>query len=229
MPQLEIGGRRIQYSVVRGTSRRYTYLRFGSDLALEVVVPRGRRTDVEALIRERLDWITREYARAADSKRILSRDSVMFDGRPLKLVHLLAPEEGLTPRPEAGEVVISASDSRRAKELVRRWFLKETSAYVTKKVRECGAVLGVSPRRVDVREMSKWGYCTRSGRLSFSWQLIALSEPIREYVVLHELTHLIEFNHSRAFRKRLGTVCPDFRAREKELDLFLPYGRKEVW
>jgi predicted metal-dependent hydrolase len=79
-----------------------------------------------------------------------------------------------------------------------------------------------------VREVRKWGYCTRRGRLSFSWQLAALSDRLREYVVLHELTHLTEFNHSAAFRKRLQLFCPDFRDREKELDLVVPYDRLEA-
>ncbi|MDG6909827.1 MAG: M48 family metallopeptidase, partial [Nitrososphaerota archaeon] len=55
--------------------------------------------------------------------------------------------------------------------------------------------------------------------------LIALSERLREYVVLHELTHLLEFDHSARFRSRLARVCPDFRDREKELDLVAPYDR----
>ena len=83
----------------------------------------------------------------------------------------------------------------------------------------------VSSRRVDVREIGKWGYCTRGGRLSFSWQLIALPERLREYVVLHELTHLSHFDHSPAFKRKLAAYCPDFRDRERELNLVAPYNR----
>ena len=85
--------------------------------------------------------------------------------------------------------------------------------------------MGVSPSRVDVREIGKWGYCTRGGRLSFSWQLIALPERLREYVVLHELTHLSHFDHSPAFKRKLAAYCPDFRDRERELNLVAPYDR----
>ncbi len=58
--------------------------------------------------------------------------------------------------------------------------------------------------------------------MSFNWQLIALPERLREYVVLHELTHLSEFSHSPAFKRKLATVCPDFRLRERELDKIAP-------
>jgi hypothetical protein len=225
LTQFDTGTHKIEYSVVNGPSRRYTYFRFKPDRTLEVSVPRGRRVDVEALLRERLSWIDREYMRYANTKRILGPDQVMFGGHYLRMVYIEDPEEELVPNLGEGEVVIRTSDRRGVRELVRRWFLKETSAYVVRKVRESSPLLGVRPSRVDVREINKWGYCTRSGRLSFSWQLIALPERLREYVVFHELAHLLEFNHSAAFKRRLVSVCPDFRNRERELNQFAPYDR----
>ncbi len=228
MPFFEIGDRKIEYAVVGGASRRYTYFRFRPDMTLEVVLPRGRRTDARSAIKAKLGWILTEYDRMGKTKRILGPDEVMFDGARLRITFTKSTQEELAPNLELGELVVKASDRRALKELVRRWFLRETSEYVVRKVGELSAVLGVRPSRVDVREITKWGYCTRGGRLSFSWQLIALPEPLREYVVLHELTHLLEFNHSRAFKRRLESVCPDFREREKELERILPYDRKAV-
>jgi predicted metal-dependent hydrolase len=101
---------------------------------------------------------------------------------------------------------------------VRRWFLRETSRYVVGKLETLSTVLGVKYRRADVRQIKNWGYCTRDGRLSFNLQLIALPERLREYVILHELAHLSEFNHSSAFKGRLAAFCPDYRQRERELD-----------
>lgn len=225
MPHLDVGSRRIEYSVVKGGSRHYTYFRFRPDMTLEVSVPLGRRVDVEAMIKDRLSWIDRECARAANAKRILGSDRVMFEGQYLRIVYVEDAKEELAPSLATAEVAIRTSDRRRVRELVRRWFLKETSAYVVKKVRESSPLLGVKPSRVDVREISKWGYCTRGGRISFSWQLIALPERLREYVVFHELTHLLEFNHSTTFRKRLASVCPDFRKKERELAQIVPYDR----
>ncbi|HYB45103.1 MAG TPA: M48 family metallopeptidase, partial [Nitrososphaerales archaeon] len=77
-------------------------------------------------------------------------------------------------------------------------------------------------RRADVREIRNWGYCTRDGRLSFSWQLIALPARLRDYVICHELAHLSEHNHSQAFKRRLASVLPDYGQREKELGLTIP-------
>ena len=149
----------------------------------------------------------------------------MYGGETLEVEFAPGAEKDLVVDKARRRVAVKAADARSLREQVRRWFLRESSAYVVRKVAEYSKVMGARPSRVDVREIGKWGYCTRTGRLSFSWQLIALPERLREYIVMHELTHLLEFNHSAAFRRRLKAVCPDFRQRERELDLVVPYDR----
>ncbi|HEV2227263.1 MAG TPA: YgjP-like metallopeptidase domain-containing protein [Nitrososphaerales archaeon] len=227
MPSLYLGAKRIDYAVVKGTSRSYTYFRFRPDLTLEVILPRGRLVDVEKALRDRSVWLQREYEKLSNIRDVLGDNTVMFDGKLLRVVFSLSPGDSLVPDLGRGEVVVYTSERKRLRELVRRWFLRESSAYVVRKVAEMAPKLGVRPSRVDVREMGKWGYCTRGRRLSFSWQLIALPEKLREYVVLHELTHLREFNHSSAFKRKLAVFCPDFRERERELNLVTPYNGLE--
>ena len=224
----ESGQLRIPYSVLRGTSRRYTYFRFRPDATLEVVVPRGRTVDVEDAISGRLSWVRREYERMKKASEILAGGALMYGGVMLHVEFEDGGVEGVAPHVGSGKLTVRTADRRRLKELVRRWFLRESSSYVVAKVREMAPSLAVRPSRVDVREIDKWGYCTRTGRISFSWQLIALPERLREYVVLHELAHLLEFNHSAKFRRVLAQRFPDFRQRERELDLILPYDRKTL-
>ena len=225
MPAIDIGSRRIEYAVKKGASRSYTYFRFRGDLTLEVTVPRGKPVDVEKAIMERRAWLRREFDRLSRTKDVLGRDEVMYDGQMLRVVHAEGPGDSLVPEPSKGTVTLHASDSRRLKELVRRWFLEESSAYVVKMVAQMAPQMGVRPSRVDVREIGKWGYCTRNGRLSFSWQVAALPARLREYVVIHELAHLSHFDHSPAFKRKLAAACPDFRERERELNLVAPYDR----
>ena len=224
MPFIDLGPRRIEYTVIKGASRRYTYFRFRDDLILEVVLPRGTPINVENAILERGAWLRRQHERLSKTRHVLTRDTVMFGGEPLKIV-FEGPGDAVIPDMARRQLVVRTSDLRHVKELLRRWFLKESSAYAVRKVAELAPIVGARPSRVDVREIGKWGYCTRKGRLSFSWQLIALPERLREYVVIHELTHLLEFNHSTAFKRKLAAFCPDFRTREKELDLVVPYRR----
>ncbi|QQG48200.1 MAG: DUF45 domain-containing protein [archaeon] len=223
MPSLDIGENRIDYAILRGAGRHYTYFKFRPDLTLEVVLPRGRRGDAESAIKRKLPWILAERRRLSRARRVLEEGSVMYGGLRMKIVQSNGPGMALSVDEASKEVRVTAEGPASVRELVRRWFLKESSAYVTRKVKELSPRLGVRPSKVDVREIGKWGYCTRTGRLSFSWQLIALPERLREYVVLHELSHLAEFNHSRAFKNKLLSVCPDYRERERELNDFIPY------
>ncbi len=223
MPEIILRGRIVEYTIVKGKTRRYTYLRFRDDEVLEVVAPNPRALDAEATIREQQAWVLRHLDRLSRSSRVLTSESVMFDGARLRIVfEKTEGREGLVPDLPRGEVIIYASGRSVVRELIRRWFLKESSSYVVRNLPLLAKRLGVTYRRADVREIKNWGYCTRDGRLSFSWQLIALPARLREYVLCHELVHLSEHNHSGAFRRKLGSVLPDYRQREKELDSTIP-------
>jgi hypothetical protein len=192
-------------------------------MKLEIVLPRGRTVDLQSAIKSREGWILKHFERLAANPRILDDRAVMYEGNLLSIVFERTEEkEEFLPDPERKEVVVRASDRSRILELVRRWFVRETSRYVVRKLAELSAGLPIKYRRADVREMKNWGYCTRGGRLSFSWQLIALPEALRDYVIMHELAHLKEFNHSAAFKRRLAEFCPDYRARERALDKITP-------
>ncbi len=192
-------------------------------MRLEVVIPRGRAIDVHSAIRSRERWILRRFQRLDGDPKIFDRNTVMYEGRALSLIFEKSLEKEELKLDSLGDqVVIRASDASRIPELIRRWFIRETSRYVIRKLGELSAGIPVRHKRADVRQMKNWGYCTRDGRLSFSWQLIALPESLRDYVIMHELAHLTEFNHSAAFKRRLAELCPDYRKREEALDRILP-------
>jgi predicted metal-dependent hydrolase len=74
---------------------------------------------------------------------------------------------------------------------------------------EMAASLGHQVSRVTIRDQrSRWGSCSPSGRISLNWRLIQVPPSVRDYVLLHELTHLVESNHSPRFWKKLEAVCP---------------------
>jgi predicted metal-dependent hydrolase len=175
------------------------------------------------MIREQQSWVLRHLERISRSSHVLTSDAVMFDGKMLSIrFEKTEGREALVPNLDRSEVAVHASSPSSLRELVRRWFLKESSSYVVRELPALAKQLGVTYRRADVREIKNWGYCTRDGRLSFSWQLIALPERLRRYVLLHELVHLSEHNHSAAFRRRLASALPDYRQREKELNSTIP-------
>lgn len=78
--------------------------------------------------------------------------------------------------------------------------------------------MGIRAENIQVRRLkSRWGSCSSRGHLSFSLSLVQLPESVADYVVVHELAHLHEMNHSAAFWAQVAAVMPDFKSRRSQL------------
>lgn len=89
---------------------------------------------------------------------------------------------------------------------------------VTKKIIEFGRVYNLQPNKISVKNhQSLWGSCSRRGNLNFNYRIVMLPEALCDYVVVHELCHLQEFNHSDRFWKLVAQTVPDHVRRRAEL------------
>lgn len=87
-----------------------------------------------------------------------------------------------------------------------------------RKVEAWNSHYGFTYGRITVRSMSsRWGSCSSKGNLSFNYRLMFLSERVLDYVVVHELCHLREFNHSKRFWNLVAQTIPDYKKVKKEL------------
>ena len=78
--------------------------------------------------------------------------------------------------------------------------------------------LGVSYGKITLRQQkTRWGSCAANGKLNFNWLLILAPPEVLDYVVVHELCHRMEMNHSQAFWKEVEKILPDYRERQKWL------------
>ncbi|MBI5209059.1 MAG: M48 family metallopeptidase [Elusimicrobia bacterium] len=78
--------------------------------------------------------------------------------------------------------------------------------------------IGVRYRRVFIRnQRTRWGSCSRQGNLNFNCRLLGAPPEVLDYVIIHELMHLVEMNHSKRFWSRVADWCPDYRLHKKWL------------
>ena len=78
----------------------------------------------------------------------------------------------------------------------------------------------VTPKKIIVRSYKRrWGSCSHKKDISYNWKLIMAPEKIIDYVVIHELCHLIHFNHSRDFWKSVGNIMPDYKSSKEWLKM----------
>jgi len=99
-----------------------------------------------------------------------------------------------------------------------RWYRKEAARILKKRVEQYASQYGFQYKKVGVTSArTRWGSCSASGALNFSWRLIMAPLDVVDYVIVHELVHTQVHNHSKQFWKRVGTIMPDYEERRKWL------------
>lgn len=106
--------------------------------------------------------------------------------------------------------MLSETERRRYREIARDIFTQKTAYYAQ--------IMGVTYGRIAIRELkTRWGSCSSDGNLNFNWRLIFAPEAVLDYIVIHELAHRKEMNHSPAFYKIVYEIMPDYKAQQKWL------------
>jgi len=98
------------------------------------------------------------------------------------------------------------------------WLKAEARADLSERVAHHADVLGVAPKRISVRDQStRWGSCSCTGSLSFSWRLIFAPGFVLDYVAAHEVAHLREMNHGPRFWRLVRDTMPEMNAARRWL------------
>lgn len=143
--------------------------------------------------------------------RIVDRLPPPVEDAPLRRNAVaLAPE---------GDVLLLAENSAERRVLcLRQWYTAETENLARALVPRWAKAIRVRPRLVDVGPAkTRWGSCSHTGRIFLNARLAMLSDPVAEYVVVHELCHMKEMNHSQAFWNEMETALPGAAALRKKL------------
>ncbi len=210
---LKIDGRSIEV-ILRADprARRFIVKVDPSTGAVSVVAPSSRSLEraLEFAKKEK-DWIAGRLAGVPEPVRLALGESVLFRG----VEHLIATSaERVAPvwidRNAARPTIRVSGQSEHTTRRLVDWLKREARRKIEERVAEYSAVLGVSPKRVTIRDTSsRWGSCSSTRSLSFSWRLILAPPSVLDYVVAHEVAHLRELNHKPRFWRLVDTLVPD--------------------
>lgn len=155
----------------------------------------------------KLDWIRDQLAALAPQRPFVDGAELPYLGTPHVIRH--APEARRGVWREAGAIWVSGLSDHLARRVTD--FLKRAARdEIVPRARAKAAIVERSITRVTLRDTkSRWGSCTASGDLSFSWRLIMAPEAVLDYVVAHEVAHLVHMNHSRRFWKLCARLTAD--------------------
>ncbi|NLA39406.1 MAG: M48 family metallopeptidase [Methanomicrobiales archaeon] len=201
---------------------RSARLQVRPDGTLRVVAPPS--FDVGGFLLENAAWIEErreEFDRLADEGRG-REDQILLHGRFYRLL----PGAKFTVDEVSGDVTSpSASTLKSALTLM----LREEVADRLKGYPDLVGKEG--PGRITVRrQRTRWGSCSSAGNLSFNLRVVALPDPLREYIIVHEAAHLQERNHSARFWQLVSDHYPDYRAAKTELQRYwVILERNLVW
>lgn len=202
-------------------ARRYT-LRIHS-ATREVVLtmpPRGNLKEARAFAEKHSGWIAGRLEKLPEPAPFAPGALLPLRGVDHRIVHR---------RGERGTVWVEANGDEQtlcvageAPHIARRVgdFLKrEAKRDLEAASRRAAKSLGVTMRRISIRDQSsRWGSCSTTGVLSYSWRLILAPPFVLDYLAAHEVAHLIEMNHSRRFWRLVESICPDLRRAKAWLD-----------
>lgn len=104
------------------------------------------------------------------------------------------------------------------KKILDEFYREELKTVLPDALDKCVKIVGRKPVSVNVRKMKNWGNCKQDGRITLNLNLAKKESICLEYVIIHELCHLIEFNHGANFKKLMDKFCPDWREIKKRLN-----------
>lgn len=109
-----------------------------------------------------------------------------------------------------GRQPLSDADRHHYREIARDIFTQKTAYYAQ--------IMNVTYGRISIREQkTRWGSCSGAGNLNFNWRLIFAPEEVLDYIVVHELAHRKEMNHSPAFYEIVRQILPEYKKQQKWL------------
>jgi len=202
-------------------ARRYT-LRLNRDNELVVTMPRrGSQREALQFIQRSRGWIdgqrVRRQGATGHTREWSAGTSLFLHGARVTLA--LSHEHG-RPLVRCGDERIFVADrTMNLRRPVEAHLLALARAELPRRTRELAHEHAIAISRVSVRnQSSRWGSCSTAGVISLNWRLIQAPAWVRDYLIIHELMHRREMNHSMCFWRHVARACPRWRHAEAWLD-----------
>jgi len=219
---IRLAGQEVRYCLKRSAKRRTIALQIGGD-GLEVRAPfRVGERQLDAVLREKSQWVL-DKLRQAEANKPPPVSWVAGAALPLRgevvFLHLQRGRCAAVLRENQLQLTLpDPGDTAAARAAALQWYRGEALADFLRRTRCFAHRLGMAPTRVALSDArTRWGSCNATGAVRLNWRLIKAPPFVIDYVVAHELAHLIERNHSPAFWRVVARICPTYREARHDL------------
>jgi len=218
---LHLGG--LAFEVRRSARRRTIALTVDRGGELVLHAPNhAPADDLERWTRGKLVWVHRKLALKEQSApkgkapEFVSGEGFSYLGRSYRLA--VVDRQEIPLKFDGWRFVLRRDARADGTEFFQRWYIEAGSPDVARRTALFTTRVAATPARTEVRDLGfRWGSCGKNGVLYFNWRLLQLPLRLVDYVVCHELVHLREPHHGKAFAALLDRVQPDWQVRKDEL------------
>lgn len=223
----------MEYIFIR-SKRKTISIRITREATVEVRAPLWTaKSTVEKLLAERADWIEKHLAERTE--KLAQREAfsltfgsaVLYRGREYPVV----AGAGKRAMFDANSFVLPNNfNSEQIKTTIIKLYKKLAKQFLTERTALFSSQMGLTPSGIKINSAkTRWGSCSGKSSINFSWRLVLAADDVIDYVVVHELAHIAELNHSPQFWAVVGGVLPDYRTRQGGLALLQNRLTQEDW
>jgi predicted metal-dependent hydrolase len=219
-----LSGKDISYTLKRSGYRRSINLRI-DDRGLTVNAPlRASEKWLHSVLQDKADWVVKQLDGWQSKKAppIFWAEGARIPFRGEEFILTLTPKVRGTVPQLHGEIlhvpVGMEAEVAQIEKAVTHWYRIEALRVFNECAEHFAPLLQVKPKEIKLTAArTQWGNCTVSGVVRLNWQLVKMPLHLIDYVVVHELAHLVEMNHSPAFWQVVESACPEYKQFRAEL------------
>ncbi|MBR6102364.1 MAG: M48 family metallopeptidase [Ruminococcus sp.] len=211
-------GRTLEYVIDRGR-RKNIYIAVKNGRVVLKLPQNGDEARGVAFLKEKADWILRSIEKSSGSEAVppvtyAEGESFTLAGE-VYTVTCVPAGSYRPPRFTEGRLEISVRegyDGRYVASQAKKAIDGQTLAVIRESMERLSALTGLTPKKVTVKRMSaSWGRCSSGGNISINANIVYYPRDCIDYVIIHELCHLVHMDHSVEFWALVGKYCPDWK------------------
>ena len=210
---VDVNGEVMPVKVVENDrAKRLTLRLLPSGKGLKVTTPSHVSDDeIESFVERNRNWAAAKLSRMPDTTTLEVGNTILYHGVDHKIISSGKMRGVVEPMVLDGENVLSIpGDPASAPRKLLAYLKKQARSELDRVVAVHAAAINVRPKRIRITDTtSRWGSCSTTRTLSFSWRIIMAPPEVLDYLAAHEVAHLVEMNHSANFWAVTKKLCPD--------------------
>lgn len=221
----------IPYTIERSKKRRKSVAILVTPLQ-EIIVRAPQRTSdryIKDLIEKSRGWIQKKLANLAveqpQAKRVWKTGEIFsYLGNSYTLEVWSIPSKKASCELMAETLFLKClfpTEAVNIKKTLERWYRKEAEILLKERTLHFTEIMGVVPREIIIKQQkNRWGSCDSHNIIRYNWKVIMAPADLIDYLVVHELAHIREKNHGKAFWEYVASILPDYQERRRRLKSF---------